>query len=69
MLCKVLRLGSCATQVEIPTGSTVQEALDKAGVPYGGHSLSVNGLGAGPSTALGEGDVVVATPKIEGGGL
>ena len=69
MQCKVLKLGSCATQVEIPTGSTVQEALDKAGMPYGGHSLSVNGLGAGPSTALGEGDVVTLVPKVEGGGL
>lgn len=69
MKVKILRLGSSAHEVEANPGSTVQEVLDKAGVPYGGHAISVNGLGAGLSTTLGEGDVVVATPKIEGGRL
>jgi molybdopterin converting factor small subunit len=36
-------------------------------VPYGGHAISVNGLGAGLSTALGDGDIVTLVPKVEGG--
>ncbi len=67
MVTKVLKLGSCAVQVEIPSGATVLEALDKAGLPHGGHAISVNGLGAGLSTALGEGDIVTLVPKVEGG--
>jgi sulfur carrier protein ThiS len=68
MRVKILRLGSSAHEVEVNPGSTVGEAMDKAGVPHGGHSLSVNGLGASLGTALGEGDVVTLVPKVEGGG-
>jgi molybdopterin converting factor small subunit len=67
MRIKVLKLGSSAHEVDTDPGSTVQEVLDKASLPYGGHQISVNGLGAGPSTALGEGDVVTLVPKVEGG--
>jgi len=67
MKVKVLRLGHSANEVEIPNGSTVEEALAKAGVPSQGHSLSVNGLGAGASTGLAEMDCIVVVPKIEGG--
>ena len=67
MRVKVLKLGSSAHEVEATPGSTVQEVTDKAGIAIGGHSISVNGLGAGPSTALGEGDVVTLVPKVEGG--
>ena len=67
MKVKVLRLGHSANEVEVPAGSTVEEALAKAGVPMQGHSLSVNGLGAGPSTGLAETDCIVVVPKVEGG--
>ena len=40
--------------------------LDKASLPHGGNAISVNGLGAGLSTALGEGDIVMLVPKVEG---
>lgn len=68
MKVKVLKLGQSAFEVDAPQGATVQEALDKGGVAHGGHAVTVNGMGAGPSTALSEGDVVTLVPKVEGGG-
>ena len=65
---KVLRLGHSATVVDVPAGSTVEEALDSNEIPRAGYSISVNGLGAGPHTTLGESDVVTLVPKVEGGG-
>ena len=67
MKVKVLKLGSCAREVDAEANATVQEALDKAELPCQGYSVSVNGMGAGLSTALGEGDIVTLVPKIEGG--
>ena len=67
MKVKVLKLGSCAREVDAEVNATVQEALDKADLPSQGYSVSVNGMGAGLATALGEGDIVTLVPKIEGG--
>ena len=67
MKVKVLKLGSCAREVDAEANATVQEALDKADLPSQGYSVSVNGMGAGLSTALGEGDIVTLVPKVEGG--
>ena len=67
MKVKVLKLGSCAREVDAEANATVQEALDKAELPSQGYSVSVNGMGAGLSTALGEGDIVTLVPKVEGG--
>ena len=67
MKVKVLRLGHSATVIEVPAGSSIEEALEANEVPRQGYSLSVNGLGAGPHTSLGEGDVVTLVPKVEGG--
>jgi sulfur carrier protein ThiS len=67
MKVKVLKLGHSATEVEAAHGSTVQEVLEKADIPYSGYSISVNGLGAGPSTAIAESDVITLVPKVEGG--
>ena len=64
---KVLRLGHSAHVLEIPAGSTVEEALESHEIPRKGYSISVNGLGAGPHTSLGDGDVVTLVPKVEGG--
>ena len=64
---KILRLGHSATVVEIPAGTPLEEALDSNDIPRQGYSVSVNGLGAGPATALGDGDVVTLVPKVEGG--
>ncbi len=67
MKVKVLRLGHSATVIEVPAGTSIEEALDSNDIPRQGYSISVNGLGAGPVTALGEGDVVTLVPKVEGG--
>jgi len=67
MKVKVLKLGSCAREVDAEANATVQEALEKADLPSQGYSVSVNGMGAGLSTALGEGDIITVIPKIEGG--
>ncbi|MBT7059968.1 MAG: MoaD/ThiS family protein, partial [Lentisphaerae bacterium] len=57
------------TVVEVPAGTPIEEALDSHNIPRQGYSVSVNGLGAGPATALGDGDVVTLVPKVEGGCL
>jgi sulfur carrier protein ThiS len=67
MKVKVLKLGHSATEVEAPHGSTVEEVLNKADMPFSGYSISVNGLGAGPATAVTEKDVITLVPKVEGG--
>ena len=67
MKVKVLRLGHSATIVDVPAGSTVQETLESNQIPRDGYSISINGLGASPQAALGEGDVVTLVPKVEGG--
>ena len=67
MKVKVLKLGSCAREVNAEVNATVQEALETAELPSQGYSVSVNGMGAGLSTALGEGDIVTLVPKVEGG--
>ncbi|MFH1843561.1 MAG: hypothetical protein ABIF77_10190 [bacterium] len=64
---KILRLGHSATVVDVPAGSSIEEALDSNQIPRHGYSISVNGLGAGAHTALGESDVVTLVPKVEGG--
>ena len=67
MQIKVLRLGHSATVVDVPAGSTIEEALDSNQIPRHGYSISVNGLGAGPHTTLGDSDVVTLVPKVAGG--
>ena len=64
---KVLRLGHSATTIDVPAGTTIEEGLAANEIPKEGYSISVNGLGAGPATALGDGDVVTLVPKVEGG--
>jgi sulfur carrier protein ThiS len=67
MTIKVLKLGHSAQQIELPAGSTVQDALDKADMASEGYSLSINGLGVSSGAAVADGDIVTLVPKIEGG--
>ena len=67
MKIKVLRLGHSATEVEATDGSTVQEVLQGGSVPFQGYSVSVNGMSASFSTALGDRDMIALVPKVEGG--
>ncbi len=67
MKIKVLKLGHSARQADLPAGSTVQDALNKADFDGTGYSLTINGLGCSTGAAVSEGDIVTMTPKIEGG--
>ena len=67
MKIKVLRMGHSASVIEVPAGTTIEEGLAANDIPKEGYAISVNGLGAGPATALGEGDIVTLVPKVEGG--
>ena len=67
MKIKILRLGHSAREVEAASGSTIQEVLEQAEVPTHGYSISINGLGAGPSAGVAEGDILTLVPKVEGG--
>ena len=67
MQIKLLRLGHSTRILDIPAGSTIGDAISEAGMATEGHSLSLNGLGAALNASLSDGDVVVVTPKIEGG--
>jgi len=53
--------------MDLEDGATVQTAIDEAGIEVSGHSLSVNGLGAGKDTSLADQDVLVISPKVAGG--
>ncbi len=67
MKIKLLKLGHSARELDIPAGSTMGDALEHADLGHSGHSLSINGLGAGLTTALTDGDIVTLVPKVEGG--
>lgn len=64
---KVLRLGHSARVIDVPAGSTVADVLAAAETPSVGYALNINGLGAGQSTEVGDGDVITLVPKVEGG--
>ncbi len=67
MKIKILKLGTAAHVVDVPAGSSLDDALSSAQLGRDGYSLAVNGLGAGGETALAEGDIVTLTPKVVGG--
>ena len=67
MKIKVLKLGRSTTEVEVPAGSVVEEALEKAEVDYDGYSLTINGAGTSLGSVLNDNDIVTMVPKIEGG--
>ena len=64
---KILRLGHSARTAEAAAGTTITELLEAEDVPSQGYAISINGLGASGTTALGDGDVVTLVPKVEGG--
>lgn len=67
MKIKILRLGQAAHVTDVPTGSSIDDAIQAAGLARQGYSLTLNGLGTSSETALSEGDVVTMTPKVVGG--
>ena len=67
MKVKILRLGHSASHADAPEGSTVQDVLSQADMPSEGYSVTINGLGAGLTAGLADGDIVTLVPKVEGG--
>ena len=64
---KILNLGRSSTEVDVPPGATVQEALEKAGIDTGGRKITVNGINGSAAHELVPGDTIVLLPKVEGG--
>lgn len=67
MKIKVLKLGQAAKELDIPAGTTVEEAINMSGFGYDGYSIALNGTGANLSAHVKEEDIVSLVPKIEGG--
>ena len=67
MTVKLLKLGHSARQIDVPSGSTIADALETADVGYDGYSIALNGLGASSTTSVSDGDVLTLVPKVEGG--
>ena len=67
MKVKVLKLGQAAKELDIPAGTTVEEAINMSGFSQDGYSIALNGTGANLSAHVKEEDIVSLVPKIEGG--
>ena len=67
MQIKLLKLGHSARVLDIPAGSTIGDTLSQTDLAYRGHTIAVNGLGAGLTTGLSDGDILTLVPKVEGG--
>ncbi len=68
MKIKLLKLGHSTRELDVPAGSTAGDVLEVGESTHAGYSLAVNGLGAGLTTGLVDGDVLTLIPKVEGGG-
>ena len=67
MKVRILKLGHSASVLDVDEGATVEDAITAAGHDYHGYSLNLNGLGTAPDAVLSDGDVVVVSPKVQGG--
>jgi len=64
---KILKLGERATEVNVPDGKTIGDALEAAGFSSAGCSIMRNGSTASTVVPVSEGDVISLVSKIEGG--
>lgn len=67
MKVRLLKLGHAAKEVDVPAGSSVEEAIKASGFDTEGFSISCNGSGAMLSSPVHEGDVIALVMKVEGG--
>jgi sulfur carrier protein ThiS len=67
MKIKVLKLGQAAKELDVPAGTTVEEAINMSGFSIDGYSVALNGTGANLSAHLQEDNIISLVPKIEGG--
>ena len=65
---KVAKLGDVVKEVALSEGATVQTALEAAGYNVEeGYTVTLNGETTSTDTTLKGGDIIILTPKIEGG--
>ena len=64
---KILKLGERASEVNVPDGKNIGDALEAAGFSASGYSIMRNGSTASTAAPVSEGDVITLSPKIEGG--
>jgi len=68
MKVKVLFLGRSAKEIDLPEGSTVEQAIAKAEFPKdSSYTRHVNGAHCLDSDVLVDGDVLTLVPQIKGG--
>ena len=68
MKIKVLCLGRSAKEIEVPEGTTVEQAIQHAEFPKdSGYSRHINGSHCMDSDILHEGDVLTLVPQVKGG--
>jgi hypothetical protein len=66
-LVKVTKLGETVTEVSLVEGATLNDALVAAEMSVEGMKVSVNSRDHELDAEVYNGDIVVLTPKIEGG--
>lgn len=64
---KVARLGSSVEEVALENGSTVEQALEAAGLVVENEEIRVNSSNASSTSTLSNGDIVTLVPKVKGG--
>jgi len=55
MKIKVLKLGQAAKELDVPAGTTVEEAINMSGFSIDGYSVALNGTGANLSAHVKDG--------------
>lgn len=58
MKVKILKLGQAAKELDIPSGTTVEEAINMSGFGYDGYSIALNGTDANLSAHVKEEDII-----------
>jgi len=68
MKIKVLCLGISAKEIEVDTGTTVEQAIQKAEFPKdNSYTRHVNGSHCMDSDILNDGDILTLVPQVKGG--
>jgi sulfur carrier protein ThiS len=68
MKVKVLCLGRSAKEIELPSGATVEEAIQTSGFPKdSAYTRHINGHPSFDSDILQDGDVLTLVPQVKGG--
>ena len=67
VMVKVAPMGEVVTEVNVETGTTVEQVLELAGVEEDGRSITLNNVPATGNTTISEGGVISLANKMKGG--